>query len=105
MKEYFLPEKYLDSYLKIIDYFTDESIENIMYSSFVREKFDVVENKSNILFIHGTKGNEILSKKSAKLIKRYYPGAETVCFNGDSHCYKAIYQPEKWDKVVKDFLK
>jgi len=76
-----------------------------MYSSFVREKFDVVENKSNILFIHGTKGNEILSKKSAKLIKRYYPGAETVCFNGDSHCYKAIYQPEKWDKVVKDFLK
>ncbi len=104
-KKYFLPEKYLDSYLKIADLFNDKSIENIVSTVFAGGKLSGIENKSRILFIHGTKGNEILSKKSAKLMKKYYPITEVVCFKGDAHCYKAIYQSEKWIEVVKDFLK
>lgn len=103
-KKYFLPEKYLDSYLKIADLMDDKSIDNIVNSVFTGGKIEGVNNQSRILFIHGTKGNEVLSKKSAKLMKKYYPMTEVFCFKGDAHCYKAIYQPEKWIEVVKDFL-
>lgn len=103
-KKYFLPEKYLDSFLKIADRMSDESIENIVNSAFTRGKIEGVKKQSRILFIHGTKGNEILSKKSAKLVKKHYPATEVVCFKKDAHCYKAIYEPEKWIEVVEEFL-
>ena len=103
-KKYFLPEKYLDSFLKIADFMTDKSIENIVNSAFAGSKIEGVENQSRILFVHGTKGNEVLSKKAAKLMKKYYPTTEMVCFKGDAHCYKVIYEPEKWIEVVEKFL-
>ncbi|MBE5878109.1 MAG: alpha/beta hydrolase [Lachnospiraceae bacterium] len=104
-KKHFLPEKYLDSYLKIADLMTDKSIENIVTSVCTGSKIEGSNHQSRILFIHGTKGNEVLSKKAAKLIKKYHPVTEIVCFKGDAHCYKAIYQPEKWVSVVKNFLR
>lgn len=103
-KKYFLPEKYLESYLKIADFMTDNSIENMVSSVFSGGKLDGVENRSRILFIHGTKGNEVLSKKAATLMKKYYPITKVVCFKGDAHCYKAIYEPKKWISVVQKFL-
>lgn len=103
-KKYCVPEQYVGDYLRIADTITDSSIENIVKSVFYGGEFDNVDNKSRILFLHGTKGNEILSKKAAKLMKKFYPETEVVCFKGDSHCYKAIYTPEKWIDVVKDFL-
>lgn len=103
-KKYFLPEKYLESYLKIADFISDTSIENIVKSAFVGGKIDGVESQSRILFIHGTRGNEVLSKKSAKLVKKYYPKTEVLCFKGDTHCYKAIYKPDEWINVLKGFL-
>lgn len=104
-KKYFLPEKYLDSYLKIADFMTDESIENIVTSVFAGGEIEGSSNSGRILFIHGTKGNEILSKKAAKLMKKYCPETEIICFKGDAHCYKAIYEPEIWITTVNDFLK
>lgn len=103
-KKYFLPEKYLDSYLKIADFMTDKSIENIVNSVFTGGKIEGVKKQSRILFIHGTKGNEVLSKKAANLMKKHYPVTEIICFKGDAHCYKAIYEPEKWIEVVAKFL-
>lgn len=104
-KKYFLPEKYLDSYLKIVDYMTDKSIINMVSSVFMGGQIEGICNSSRILFIHGTKRNEILSKKSAKLMKRYYPETKVICFKGDAHCYKAIYEPDEWIACVDDFLK
>ena len=104
-KKYFLPEKYLESYLKIADLMTDNSIENMVSSVFSESEIKASNNRGRLLFIHGTKGNEILSRKSARKIKESYPDAEIICFRGDAHCYKAIHQPEKWIKVVNDFLR
>lgn len=103
-KKNFLPEKYLDSYLKIADFMTDESMRNIIKAADTGNLCTCVDNKSKILFIHGTKGNEILSKKVGKLIKKAYPETEVICFKGDMHCYKAIYEPEKWLEVVTQFI-
>lgn len=103
-KKNFLPEKYLDSYLKIADLMTDKSIENVLNSAFAGVKIGRDNNQSRILFIHGTKGNEMLSKKAAKLMKKQYSETEVVCFKGDVHCYKVIYEPEKWISVIESFL-
>lgn len=103
-KKNFLPEKYLDSYLKIADFMTDTSMTNIVKAADTGNLCTTVDNKSRILFIHGTKGNEILSKKVGKLIKKAYPETEVICFKGDIHCYKAIYEPEKWVEIVKQFI-
>ena len=104
-KKNFLPEKYLENYLRIADLITDTSVENIIHSVFSCKMVKNIENKSKILFIHGTKANEFLSKRSAKLMKKYYPKTETICFVGDTHCYKVIYQPQKWIDTVACFLK
>lgn len=104
-KKQFLPEKYLDSFLKIADFMSDTSMVNIVHAASVGNFGQNVQNRSKILFIHGTKGNEIVSKKSAKLMKKYYPETEIICFKGDTHCYKAVYEPEKWIEVVDTFVK
>ncbi len=103
-KKNFLPEKYLESFLKIADFMTDTSMINIIQAADTGNLCTIVNNQSKILFIHGTKGNEILSKKVAKLMKKAYPETQVVCFPGDVHCYKAIYEPEKWIEVVNAFL-
>lgn len=103
-KEHFLPEKYLGSYLKIADFMTDQSIENMIHAAFAGGMRKDVKNQSRILFIHGTRGNEILSKRAATLMRKFYPETKIICFNGAPHCYKAIYEPEKWIQVVNNFL-
>lgn len=103
-KKHFLPEKYLDSYLRIADFMTDQSLENIVHVAFAGGMRKDVKNRSRILFIHGTRGNEILSKRAAALMKKYYPETKVICFNGDLHCYKVIYEPERWIQVVDNFL-
>ncbi|MBQ3544012.1 MAG: alpha/beta hydrolase [Lachnospiraceae bacterium] len=103
-KKHFLPEKYLEEYLKIADNMSDSSIENIVTSVCEGGKIKGINTKSRILFIHGTKGNEILSKKTAKLVKKYYTDTKVICFKGDAHVYKAIYQPEIWIETVSEFL-
>lgn len=100
----FLPEKYWNSYLKIADLFTDRSIENIVNSVFAGGELKGADDQSRILFLHGTKANEILSGRSAKLMKKYHPMTQVVCFKSDAHCHKVIFQPEKWIEVVKGFL-
>ena len=100
----FLPEKYLDNYLAIADRFSDKSVENIVNSVFAGGNMEGVDNRSRILFLHGTKPNEVLSWISARRMKKLYPETEVVCFKGDAHCHKVIFQPEKWISVVRRFL-
>lgn len=100
----FLPEKCWNSYLKIADLFSDRSIENIVHTVFAGGKIESIENHGRILFIHGTKPNEILSRLSAGLLKKHHPATQVVCFRGDAHCQKVIFQPEKWTAVLRNFL-
>lgn len=49
--------------------------------------------------------DEVLSKKEATRMKKFYPETEVICFKEDAHCYKVIYEPEKWIEVVDAFVK
>lgn len=103
-KKVFLPEKYLEPYLDLVDLISDTSIENIVHSVCTSELAIDVENETRILYMHGTKGNEALSQKTAKVLKEFYPETEILCFAGDPHAYKAVFEPEVWIGVVEEFL-
>lgn len=104
-KRYFLPERYLESFLKIADRMDDASVKNMITSvSTSRLSTDIPSGATKVLFLHGTKGNEVLAMKSAKGLKKYYPETKVVCFQGCTHCYKAIYEPDAWLEVVEAFL-
>lgn len=103
-KKNFLPEKYLVSYLDIADNMSDQSVRNILRSINCDRIVSLPESDTDILFIHGTKGNEVLSKKAAKKLKQMYKYTQTYCCDGCAHCYYAIYEPQKWLEIVNGFL-
>ncbi len=100
---YFLPEKYLISFLKFADTMSDESVTNIVKAACRCRILKTVNTDTKILFIHGTKANEILAKKSAKRMTRIYPDATVKVFKGYSHGELAIYHPEEWCNIVDCF--
>ena len=105
-KRDFLPEKFLANYLKFADTMSDSSIEN-MVDSVCTSELTPRNNTENtkILFLHGTKGNEIYSKKTANKMKQYYPDITIKCFKGYKHAELAIYKPDEWIKAVVSFLR
>ena len=105
-KRDFLPEKYLESYLQFADTMSDTSIEN-MIGCVCNTGISPCENQNGtkILFMHGTKGNEVYSVKSARKMKKLYPSSVAVPrFDGCKHCEIALYYPEKWCGTVERFL-
>lgn len=101
----FLPEKFLAAYLKFADTMSDSSIEN-MVDSVCTSVLNPRKNAENtkILFMHGTKGNEIYSKRTASIMKQFYPNISVKCFKGYKHAELAIYKPDEWLKEVETFL-
>lgn len=104
-KKFFLPEKYLDSFLKIADHMDDQTVKNIVSAlSRSQLKSGIPVEETNIVYIHGTRANEFLSKKSSRRLRRLYPKSLIICFKGDAHCQKAIYAPEAWLQAVENVL-
>ena len=84
-KKDFLPERYLDDFLKLADYMDEQSIKNILSSVFSAFEFKRYEDSCKILFMHGTKGNESVSKKAAIKMKEVNPQTQIRCYNGYAH--------------------
>lgn len=104
-KKHFLPEKYLDSFLKIADNMTETSIRNMLNSVCENELcLGIPHGETNILYMHGTKGTEFFQMKCAAYLKKHYPETKVICFRKAGHCEAAIYKPEKWLEVVDNFL-
>ena len=101
-KKDFLPETLIPDFLKVADHMEEQSIHNMLdsvFSSFAFRKYDC-----RILFMHGTKGNESVSKKAAIKLKAVNPQTEIRCFDGYSHAQVASFETEKWIEEVKSFL-
>lgn len=103
-KRDFLPERFLDSFLKIADNMSESSVRNMVASACSNALRTDLNHDTKLLYIHGTKGNETVSRKVGKLVKKHYPAARVICFDGYKHCEAAIYQPEKWLMYVDEFL-
>lgn len=101
----FLPEEYLNDYLTFIDNTDEQSVRNMLKSvSEGRFSSNLSLKNTKLMYLYGTKANEYLSKKSAKLIAKHYPDAFVVSFKGDGHCQCAIYDPDDWASLAKDFI-
>lgn len=103
-KRDFLPEKFWEDFLKIANNMDEQSVKSIMQGVCSRHIYEGVENNSRILFLHGTKGNEIVSKKAAAKLKKLYPDTEVICYKGDPHAYKVVRETDVWIRDVKAFL-
>lgn len=101
----FLPEVHLPAYLRIADHMSEDTIRHMIgVMATTRIPVKSPDPSTKLLFIHGTKGNEILSKKSAHRMQAVHQDMQIHCCKGDVHCYKAIWQPSEWISIVEDFL-
>ena len=104
-KRDFIPEKYIPDYLMIADNMDEKSIDNAMDSIFSKFEIKKYENVNRILFMHGTKGNESVSKKSALKMKEFNPQTEIKCFNGYAHAELLCFKENEWITEVQSWLK
>ncbi len=105
-KKHFLPEKYLDSFLKIADNMSEASVRNMISSVCKCELcLGIPHGETRILYLHGTKGTEWFQMRCGAYLKNNYPEARVICFRKTGHCEAAIYKPQKWLEVVDAFLK
>ncbi len=104
-KKDFLPEKYLEPFLRIADNMSDSSIRNMINSVCSCELCKGIPQKeARILYLHGTKGTEFFQKKCGAQLKKFYPDSRVICFKDTGHCEAAIYKPEKWLEIGDAFL-
>ena len=101
----FLPEKYISDYLKVADNMDEKSIDRIMDSVFQSFDYKQYENVDRILFLHGTKGNESVSKKAALKMKEFNPQTEIKVFKGYKHAELLCFKEDEWIMQVQDWLK
>ncbi len=102
-KKDFLPEPYLEDFLKLADHMGEQSIRNILSSVFSVFEFKRYEDNCKILFMHGTKGNESVSKKAAIKMREVNPQTQIRCYSGYAHAQLLSFEQSKWIDEVKDF--
>ena len=100
----FLPERYIDDFLKIADNMDEGSIVNMLGSVFAGSEIRKIKNDPDILFMHGTKGNESLSRRSAAKMKEQNPQTVIKIFDGYAHAQLCIFENEKWIDTADGFL-
>ena len=103
-KRDFLPEEMLPYYIKIAENMIMESIDNVIdsvFSDFVITKY---ASDMKILFMHGTKGNESVSRKCAIKMKSMNTQTEIRSYEGMAHAELACFKPEQWVKEVEAFI-
>ncbi|MBQ7433616.1 MAG: alpha/beta hydrolase [Lachnospiraceae bacterium] len=103
-KRVFLPERYLPYFLKIADHMEMQSVRNIIDSVFALFEYKTYSSDMKILFMHGTKGNEMVSRKAAKNMKKANMQTEIHCFKGYAHAQLACFEINKWIAEVSVFI-
>lgn len=104
-KKNFLPETYLEPFLKLIDNMGGETIPNVCRSVCGGDfPTDLSTEGMRILYLYGTKSNEMLSKKSAKLLGKHYPSVKLVKCKGMMHAEQLCFHTPEWLKIVDEFL-
>lgn len=100
-----ITEENLNEFLQVLDNMSDTTITNCIngIADFkLSGNIDVRHTK--IYFYHGTAANEMLAKKSAKYISKFYPDAVIKCFKGKSHCENSIFNPDIMIKELDELL-
>ncbi len=103
--KYFMPERFLPPFLEFADTMSDESVANIVKAACRCDIHKIADTDTKILFLHGTKANEMFAKKAAKRMKKIYPNVTVKVFKGYAHGELEIYHPDEWREVTEAFIK
>ena len=103
-KKDFLPEDMIPYYVKIAENMIMSSVDNIIDSVFTDFDDHGYAGDMKILFMHGTKGNEQVSRKCALKMKKVNPQTEIRCFEGLAHAELACFKPQQWTDEVERFI-
>ena len=96
------PEK-LYFFLDMIGSITDTSI--IKYiEELSNYRVDLSKLTSKLYYFHGTKINELLSKKVSNYLSKQYQQLKIIKFNKKSHCEIAIFNPKLMIKHLDEIL-
>lgn len=102
-----IAEENLDDLLAVLDNMSDATVENSIEGiAGFRLSNNIKTPNTVVYFFHGTAPNEMLAKKSAKYVRKHYPGTKVKCFKGKFHCENALFNPEimigELDKVFNE---
>ena len=100
----FLPAEYWDDFVRIADNMEKQSVDAIINDVFTDLDVMAYPDDMKILFMHGTKGNESVSRKGALKMKEKNPGMEIRCYDGLAHAELACFRPDEWIREVEDFI-
>ena len=89
------PSAQQENFLQLMDNMSDITIRNSLASiASFKLKCDIDTPNTTPYFFYGTAMNEMLAKKSAKYLKKYYPNTVVKCFAGKAHCENSLHYPE-----------
>lgn len=103
-KKVFLPEDMIPYYVKIAENMIMVSVDNIINSVFSPFEFVRYPENMKILYMHGTRSNEVVSRKCALKMKKVNPGTKIKCFEGLAHAELACFKPDLWIREVEEFI-
>lgn len=104
-KKMIVPQGRMDEFLRIMDNMTDRTIENFI-KEIRRNRLsnDIDISNMEMHYHHGTKMNEMLSKRTANYIKKWYPRAHIICFRRKGHCEGFSSKPENRIDILNQIL-
>lgn len=90
-----ITEDNLGHFLEVIDNMSDVTVKNSIDGvADFKLSHDINTPDTKVYFFHGTSANEMLAKKSAKYIKKYYPNSAIKCFKNTFHCENSLFHSE-----------
>ena len=100
----FLPERYLETYLKIADAMDETSIQNMIQSVGSESVMNGGSKDTQIHYYYGTEINEVYSAKSARKVKKLYPEAKIKRFRGYSHGELTLYHQKELCDMIQVYF-
>ena len=89
----------------MVDNVTDKTIINYLKElGKYKLKIDLDLSNIEIYYYYGSKISETVSKKSARYIKKYYPGIFIKCFKGRGHCENFCSDPKKRIEMLEKII-
>lgn len=101
----FLPKRCMPSFLEMMDGMSEESVRNLVRSAGRHRLPDSFEGRADcVVYVHGTSANELLSKRSAALLRRICPEAEIVRVPGAGHCEWSLFEPDAHIRLLESII-
>lgn len=99
------PPKYMHPFLQVIDGMSDTTIRNYIDGiSRFRLRDNLNTGDTKIYYYYGSAFNEMLGKKSARLIVAHFTGSTVTCFKGKGHCENTLFHPDLMMKELDPIL-